>query len=88
METVKLTNVEGFARLSGTDQHSNLWVQFEVDPFTTNGLDMVNGDDNFSLDYEFEETCPECGTAMTSGWLCMDGGESLCNDHVEIINRA
>jgi len=30
---IKLTNIEGISRLSGTDEQGNAWIQFEVDYF-------------------------------------------------------
>lgn len=28
------------------------------------------------------EDCAECGAQIRSGWLCMDGGELVCREHV------
>jgi len=67
METIKLTNIEGIARLSGTDEHGNAWIQFEVD----------------YLEDELPGECCICGQELESGWFCLDGGDEVCSDHVE-----
>lgn len=64
---VYLYNCEGSSRRSGTDLDGNQWLQFEVDTFA-------------------EQEPGECSicqaTGLMEGWLCMDGGESACNDCV------
>jgi len=68
---VYLENVTGISRLSGTDTQGNSWVQFEVDYFA----DQSDG------------TCVICNKEISSGWLCLDGGEEVCEEHVVIKNR-
>ncbi len=71
-ETVKLHDagrictVEGFARKSGTDEHGNKWIEFEVDYLA----DQVDG------------KCCICGARLSSGWMCLDGGDEVCSKHV------
>ena len=63
---IKLSDIQGISRLSGTDEHGNSWVQFEVD-------------------YTAEQTdgeCVECDATISSGWLCLDGGDEVCDLHV------
>jgi len=67
METIKLQDIEGITRLSGTDEHGNTWVQFDVDY----GAEQEPG------------ICNICDKEIKSGWLCLDGGEEVCNEHVE-----
>ena len=57
--TVYLDNVSGIGRLSGVDEHGNSWIQFEVDYF-------AEQDDG---------ACAICGEILTSGLMCLDGGE-------------
>jgi len=66
-ERVILSDVEGISRLSGTDQHGARWIEFEVDYFA----EQVPG------------TCVICGATLESGWLCLDGGDEVCSEHVE-----
>lgn len=70
METIILSNVEGIARLTGTDEHGNQWTQFAVDYMA----EQVEGE------------CCICGETLESGWLCLDGGEECCDDHVEFAD--
>ena len=66
METIRLKNIEGIARLSGTDEHGNVWLQFEVD---------------YLAEQESGECCI-CEVELVEGWLCLDGGEEVCDKHV------
>jgi len=68
METIALRDIEGFARLSGTDEDGATWTQFVVNP---SGVGL-------------EETgeCTICGTELEDGWMCLDGGDEVCNEHV------
>jgi hypothetical protein len=66
-EVIKLSNIEGISRLSGTDSSGNTWVQFEVDRFAE----------------QEEGECCICGASLKDGWKCMDGGEEVCSEHVE-----
>ncbi len=65
--TIRLTNVEGFARKIGTDEHGNRWIEFEVDAFA----EQSAGE------------CSICGAELESGWMCLDGGEEVCDDHID-----
>lgn len=67
MEMITLDKVQGISRLSGTDEHGNTWVEFEVD---------------YQAEQETGECCI-CGAELEAGWLCMDGGDEVCSDHVE-----
>lgn len=70
-ERIILHDIEGIALKSGTDEQGNHWVQFEVD----------------SLAEQFPGTCSICGETIDSGWLCLDGGEEVCSDHVEYADN-
>jgi len=69
-ERVILSDVSGIARKSGTDQHGNRWVEFEVD---------------YQAEQEPGECCL-CGAELESGWVCLDGGDECCEKHVENID--
>ena len=49
-----------------TDQNGAHWITFEVDYFA----EQVDGE------------CVECGCVLAAGWLCLDGGEEVCNAHL------
>jgi len=66
-EIIKLRDIQGIARLSGTDENGNVWTQFEVD---------------YMAEQEDGECCI-CGARLETGWLCSDGGDEVCNKHVE-----
>lgn len=66
MEEIRLTDVEGFARKSGTDEHGSKWVQFEVD---------------YMAEQEAGECCI-CGAQLEAGWFCLDGGDEVCSSHI------
>ena len=73
-EKIILHDIQGIARANGTDEHGNMWVEFEVDSFA----EQLPGE------------CSICGAEVVDGWLCMDGGEEICDTHVEYaeeINR-
>jgi hypothetical protein len=65
--TIKLTNIQGIARKSGTDQDGLAWIEFEVDELA----EQTTGE------------CSICGAEIASGWLCLDGGDEACDEHVE-----
>ena len=67
-EVVRLRRIigEGIGRLSGKDDQGNEWMQFEVD---------------YLAEQEPGECCI-CGKEIESGWLLLDGGEEVCDDHV------
>ncbi len=68
MDTIKLHDIEGISLLSGTDDSGCTWTQFEVDYFA----EQEDGE------------CSLCGAALSSGWMCLDGGEEVCADHIEL----
>ena len=72
---IKLTNIEGIARLSGTAENGASWIQFER-PI------------HIFVDYLAEQTegeCAICGETLVSGWMCLDGGEEVCSSHIEYV---
>jgi len=65
----KLTLTGGIARRTATCEEGCSFIEFEVD--------WLAGEE---VDY-----CVVCDTAIEEGWLCLDGGEVYCHDHVEVI---
>jgi len=55
-------------RLSGIDTSGNTWAQFTAEALA----DHVPG------------PCTICDQVITTGWLCLDNGEAVCNGHVTI----
>lgn len=70
-ERIRLKDVEGIARLSGTDEYGNIWLQFEVD----------------HLAEQEEGECCICEAVLEEGWLCLDGGEEVCYEHVTFTDQ-
>jgi hypothetical protein len=68
MENIQLNNIQGSSRLTGQDLNGLFWTQFEVDYFA----EQLDGE------------CDICQATISSGWLCLDGGEEVCSDHVTI----
>jgi hypothetical protein len=69
--TIKLFDVGGISRLSGNDNHGCIWTQFEVDYYGQ----------------QEPGECVLCGNIIPfTGWLCMDGGDEVCEYHVRIMN--
>ena len=66
METVKLTNIEGIARKSGIDDDGCEWIEFDTDYFAE----------------QEPGVCAICGATIESGWMCLDGGDEVCSEHV------
>lgn len=56
----------------GIDQHGNMWTEFIVDAFA----EQLPGE------------CAECGAELESGWMCLDGGDEVCDSHVTLIESA
>lgn len=67
MQTIMLHDVDGFARKSGTDTNGCYWIEFEVDYFA----EQEDGE------------CSICGKTLSSGWMCLDGGDEVCDSHVD-----
>ena len=66
-DPIRLRDIEGISRLSGTDDDGNKWVQFEVD---------------YLAEQQAGE-CSICAAVLTQGWMCLDGGEEVCAEHIE-----
>jgi len=66
-EVIKLRDKSGIARHTGVDEHGNIWTEFEVDFFA----EQSAGE------------CSICGAELLHGWQCMDGGEEVCDVHIE-----
>jgi hypothetical protein len=66
-DKIVLHDIEGTARRSGTDQHGNHWIEFEVD----------------HLAQQESGNCSICSADLLSGWMCLDGGDEVCDEHVE-----
>jgi len=67
---IELHDVAGIAVKQGTDQHGNLWRQFDVD----------------LLAMQLPGYCDICDAEIMSGWLCLDGGEEVCGAHVVVVD--
>lgn len=67
---IQLKNIEGIAKLSGTAENGAIWIQFEVDYLA----EQTDGE------------CIICKETLTSGWMCLDGGEEVCSSHIEFIS--
>ena len=68
MGNIILTGISGMGCLSGIDQNGARWIQFRVDYFA----EQVDGE------------CSGCGAVIDAGWMCLDGGEEGCDDHVTL----
>jgi hypothetical protein len=68
---IRLKHMEGLgplsARASGVDKHGCVWIEFEVDLFAE----------------QHPGTCEICGETLMEGWMCLDGGDEVCNIHIE-----
>jgi hypothetical protein len=62
----RLTIDGGISRRTAIDEHGNSYTEFEVDYFA----EQSDGE------------CAICGRRISSGWLCLDGGEEYCVDCV------
>jgi hypothetical protein len=71
MDRIILHGVEGIARKTGTDQNGCQWIEFDVD----------------YLAEQEDGECSICGRRISSGWLCLDGGDEVCARHVEIEDQ-
>lgn len=55
----------------GEDEHGCNWMTFEVD----------------YLAEQEDGTCAICGATLSEGWLCLDGAEEVCSDHIELDEK-
>jgi hypothetical protein len=86
MSVIRLHNVTGFARRSGTDQDGNEWTEFELDPFSGD-CECAGPECDPDTCPRFVTQCSICDAAIGSGWMCLDGGEEVCEEHVLIENE-
>ena len=68
METITIYDATGVSRLSGTDYQGNTWTQFEVD----------------YLAEQEDGECTICHAVLEEGWMCLDGGDEVCNSHIRL----
>lgn len=68
-EVIVLHDIEGIVRKSGTDQYGCNWIQFEVD----------------YLAEQEDGECVICGAELSEGWMCLDGGDEVCDWHVRYV---
>ena len=69
---ITLHNIKGISRKSGHDTDANLWTEFYVD----------------YLAEQEDGECVECGDIIDMGWMCLDGGDEYCLNHVEFCDTA
>jgi hypothetical protein len=63
---ITLHNVGGIAIQSGQDAQGNQFTQFFVD----------------YLALQEDGECAQCAAAIDAGWVCVDGGEEYCFEHI------
>ncbi len=61
-----LRSITGISRLQGICQNNCSWIQFETDYLA----EQIAGE------------CSICNAEIENGWLCLDGGEEVCDRHV------
>ena len=66
MTTITIHNAQGVGLKNGVDSDGNRWMQFEVD---------------YLAEQEDGECCI-CGEVLSEGWMCLDGGDEVCNRHI------
>lgn len=86
-EKVRLHDIEGVARLSGTDENGNAWIEFELDPFAAD-CDCDGEECEFDTCPRLGTDCDICGDRIDSGWTRLDGGEDVCSVHIEFADEA
>lgn len=81
-EKIRLHNIEGIARLSGTDENDCQWIQFKIDPMAGE-CDCEGPECNPETCPRFVTECSVCGALVSAGWMCLDGGDEVCEDCAE-----
>jgi hypothetical protein len=66
---IRLHDLDGVDTFTGTDDDGCVWSQFQVD----------------ALAEQESGSCSICGATLHSGWHCLDGGEEVCDSHVQFI---
>lgn len=74
-DKIILDNLEGIARVSGTDKHGSIWMETEFEPFFEDFVETEEVEGVWP-------TCDICEKEMYSGWICLDGGDEVCGDHI------
>lgn len=52
------------------DENNCVWTKFNVDYFAE----------------QLPGTCAICGKEIEDGWMCLDTGEEICDDHVRVAD--
>ena len=60
------------------------WSHYEVDPYTRE-CECEGPECDPDTCPRMSDTCETCGTPFSSGWVCMDGGETVCDDCVTVV---
>ena len=66
------------------DDDGNYWCQETVDAFARD-CDCDGDECDEANCPRLAEDCPECGDRVQDYWLCLDGGDVLCDAHVNVI---
>jgi hypothetical protein len=72
--------LEGIARKSATCTEGLAWVQYQLEEvYWCEDGEGCNSDGMNGSCVGHGDYCEECNAEIFEGWLCLDGGETLCN---------
>ena len=69
---------------SDLDHPGIAWSAYAVDPFTRE-CECEGPECDPDTCPRLSDTCEECGATFSSGWVCLDGGETVCDDCVTVV---
>ena len=84
METSKQAGVRIDGDGNDLDYPGITWSHYDVDPFTRE-CECEGPECDPETCPRFSDTCETCGTPFSSGWVCLDGGETVCDDCVTVV---
>lgn len=84
METSKQASVRIDDDGNDLDYPGVTWSSYTVEPFTRE-CECEGPECDPDTCPRLSDTCEECGQAFSSGWVCMDGGETVCDDCVTVV---
>jgi|2_EtaG_2_1085320.scaffolds.fasta_scaffold01594_5 hypothetical protein len=66
---IRFTDHEEILINTAIDEHGYRWALLD---------ELFDGE-------EFESICPICRSQVESGWLCLNTGKTICEDHIALL---
>lgn len=87
-DVVTIPLASGIARLSGECTNGLMWTEYQLDePYLCDDGEGCNTDGMEGSCLGHGDECSICSREIYQGWLCLDGGEVVCSEHVKVVAR-